>query len=296
MRRGAFLLCVTALALLPFAALAQEGDRATTARASLDVGEQVAVRLEVVTEAGQTVEINPAGPSWNGVELVRVTASTSRPSGGKTLHTLDIVVAPFAPGDVKFQPAVTIVDGSEATARLLPPLTLKVLSSLKPGEPLEISPLAQPVGIRGAESPFLKPAIAIGVLIGAALLISILFLLARRLLRRAPGPAPALAAPVPPTLLAAERDIVTNPVAAYRTLASVVRGVLGERYGFPAPSLTTHELKRRMEAAGVDRWQARLVEGLLEECDAVVYAGYRPATERREADLNMAREIVEAVS
>lgn len=296
MRRAAIFLCLTIIALLPVGGLAQEGDRATTARASLDVGEQVALRLEVVTEPGQTVEINPAAPSWNGIELVRVTASTSRPSGGKTLHTLDIVVAPFAPGDVNFQPAVTIVDGSEATARLLPPLTLKVLSSLRPGEPLEVSPLAPPVSIGGAESPFLKPAIALGVLIGAVLFTSLLLLLARRLMRRAPGPTPALAAPVPPTLIAAERDIVTNPVAAYRTLASVVRGVLGERYGFPAPSLTTHELKTRMEAAGVDRWQARLVEGLLEECDAVVYAGYRPATERREADLNMAREIVEAVS
>jgi hypothetical protein len=36
------------------------------------------------------------------------------------------------------------------------------------------------------------------------------------------------------------------------------------------------------------------VGGLLEECDAVVYAGYRPASERRLADLNMAREILEA--
>lgn len=296
MRRAAIFLCLAVIALRPAAGLAEEGDRAITARASLDVGEQVAVRLEVITEAGQTVEMNPAAPSWNGVELVRVTSITSRPSGGKTLHTLDIVVAPFAPGDLRFQPAVTIVDGSEATARLLPPLTLKVLSSLKPGEPLEISPLAAPVGIDGAEFPLLKPAIALGGFLGIVLFTGVLFLLIRRLARRAPGPTPAPAAPPPPTLLAAERDIVTNPVAAYRTLGSVVRGVLGERYGFPAPSLTTHELKTRMEAAGVDRWQARLVEGLLEECDAVVYAGYRPATERREADLNMAREIVEAVS
>ena len=80
MKRAAFLLGAALLASLPFAVLAQEGDRATTARASLDVGEQVAVRLEVVTEIGQTVEINPAAPSWNGVELVRVIASTSRPS------------------------------------------------------------------------------------------------------------------------------------------------------------------------------------------------------------------------
>ena len=51
-----------------------------------------------------------------------------------------------------------------------------------------------------------------------------------------------------------------------------------------------------MEASGVDRWQTRLVGGFLEECDAVVYAGYLPAAERRQADLTMAREIVESDS
>jgi hypothetical protein len=48
-----------------------------------------------------------------------------------------------------------------------------------------------------------------------------------------------------------------------------------------------------METSGADRFAARLVGGLLEECDSVVYAGYRPAAERRRADLTMAREIVE---
>jgi hypothetical protein len=101
---------------------------------------------------------------------------------------------------------------------------------------------------------------------------------------------------VPVRLEGAEALLEHDPVAAYRQLAAIVRGVLGRQYSFPAKALTTRELARRMEAEGVDRWQSRLVSGLLEECDAVVYAGYRPALERREADLNMAREIVEAAS
>ena len=48
-----------------------------------------------------------------------------------------------------------------------------------------------------------------------------------------------------------------------------------------------------MEAEGVDRWQSRLVRGLLDECDQVIYAGYRPAMERRTADLGIARELLE---
>ena len=88
----------------------------------------------------------------------------------------------------------------------------------------------------------------------------------------------------------------TDPVSAYRKLASAVRGVLSDRYGFAAFALTTGELQGRMEARGIDRWQARLVGGLLQNCDAVVYAGYLPAGERRQADLTMAREIIEADS
>jgi hypothetical protein len=69
---------------------------------------------------------------------------------------------------------------------------------------------------------------------------------------------------------------------------------VGSRYGVPATALTTSELRARIESSGADRFQARLVGGFLEECDSVVYAGYRPASERRRADLTMAREIVEA--
>jgi len=96
-----------------------------------------------------------------------------------------------------------------------------------------------------------------------------------------------------PSLPEAEQLMAGDPVAAYRSIATTVRFTLGERYGIPAPALTTRELQRRMEAVGIDRWQARLAGGLLEECDAVVYAGYRPAAERRMADLTMARELVE---
>jgi hypothetical protein len=35
------------------------------------------------------------------------------------------------------------------------------------------------------------------------------------------------------------------------------------------------------------------VGGLLEQCDAVVFAGYRPALERAELDLTAAFEVVE---
>ena len=297
-RSAAWLAAAALLPLVLFAsASADDGDTARLARPSLGVGEQVAMRLEVTTGVGQTVEVNPGGAEWKGVEVVRVTGTTSRRVNDRAVHTIDLVVASFAPGKAEFQPVVSVVNGSEVTQRALPPLTLNVLSSLRPNDKLQISPLAPPAGIAGAESPLLRPAVALAAVMGLFAVSAALFLGARAFTRRPKRQemeAPLVA--LPPTLTGAEGLIDSDPVGAYRTLSSVVRGALGSKYGFPASSLTTPELKRRMESAGVDRWQARLVGGLLEECDAVVYAGYRPAGERRDADLNMAREIVEGVA
>jgi hypothetical protein len=98
---------------------------------------------------------------------------------------------------------------------------------------------------------------------------------------------------IPPDLQGAEQLLHSDPVSAYRLMSSVVKNELARRYGVRATALTSSELRRRLETDG-DRWEARLVGGLLEECDSVIYAGYRPAAERREHDLTMAREIVEA--
>lgn len=292
---------IAAWALLPLLAvapaIADDGDTATVATTSLAVGEQVAVRLEVTTSVGQTVEVNPGGPAWNSVEVVRVKGVTSRRANDRAVHTVDLVVAAFAPGRTEFRPVVSVINGPEVTQRLLPALTVNVLSSLGPNDKLEISPLAPPAGIDGAESALLRPAIALGSLLALLVLAGALFLATRAFMRRPRrSEEPPQMVPEPPTLKGAEGLIHTDPVGAYRSLSVVVRGELGRKYGFPATSLTTPELKRRMEAAGVDRWQARLVGGLLDECDSVVYAGYRPAGERREADLNMAREIVEGAT
>jgi hypothetical protein len=82
-------------------------------------------------------------------------------------------------------------------------------------------------------------------------------------------------------------------VAYYRSIGVTVRSYLSERYGFPAFALTTRELESEMLRRGLDRWQVRVAGGLLTQCDSVVYAHYRPAAERADADLTAAYEIVE---
>jgi len=287
-------LVAASIALLPLLVSADEGDTVTLARGSSLVGEHLRVTIEVRTGPGAVVEVDPAGESWQGVEFVRIESVDTVPVGEGLLHRLVIIAAPFIPGDVTFSPAVTVVEGSVVTPRALPAVLLQVVSTLGSADSLELRPLPGPVAISGARSPLLRPAIGAGAAIAVLLLASLLFLAGRRLWRRLRPPRPGEdQAPLPPSLTGPEALLHSDPVAAYRALAAVVRSVVGERYEIPAPALTSRELERRMEAEGIDRFRARLVGGFLQECDAVVYAGYRPALERREADMTMAREIVE---
>jgi hypothetical protein len=285
-----------ALALLawPATALADDGDAATISRPAAAAGEQVVLSVVVRTAPGAIVEVDPAAPSWNGVEFVRIASETTSVEGDAEVHRLELVVAPFWLGENTVLPAVNIVRGTEVTPRLLPAVAITVRATLAADAPLELSPLPAPEAIGGAESPLLRPGIAAGAVVGVIVAGFLGGWLVRAMLRRtAPESAPVLQPRRPAFGIAdAEAMIDTDPVAAYRTLGTIVRSVIAGRYGFPAAALTTRELQGRMEAEGVDRWLARLVGGLLQECDAVVYAGYRPADERRQADLTMAHEIL----
>ena len=73
----------------------------------------------------------------------------------------------------------------------------------------------------------------------------------------------------------------------------MVRTYLAARFWFNATALTTRELRERFDAAGIGRWQARLADGLLERCDAAVYARARPDPASADHDLTVAYEIVE---
>ncbi len=285
----------SALAAIMVALPARADDGVRTSRGVAFIGDQFEIVVEVSAPPGASVDIDPVAPSWAGVEIVRMVSSESTPSGDVVVHRLRLVVASFLPGESLVTPSVLVTEGVDVRTVEVPGFRLTVTATLPPDAALELSPISPPGPIGGGESPWLRPAIAAGVITGVTLVSGLVLLVVRALLRRRPArsvPQPELM-PVP-DLGAAESLLETDPVRAYRALGTVVRSEIGQRYGFPANALTTRELQSRMEAEGVERWQARLVSGLLQECDAVVYAGYRPAIERRFADLTTAREIVGA--
>ena len=293
MRRLALLCVLAAVLAVPALAAAQDPE-ATVSRSFAAIGEPIAVTIKLDAPADAVVEIDPAADSWGDVRVVRVLSQSATAVEAGLHHQIEVLVAPFAPGTVTFRPAVVVTTDAGSAPADLPLLTLEVPSTLLPGEPLALSPLPPPVPIEGAQSVLLWPGIALGALV-AIVMAGIATVLATRWWRN--RPVESSVEPEPPPahddlFATAEGLLETDATGAYRAIASVVRQVLGERYEFPARSLTTAELETRMSAAGVDGWEERMARELLRECDAVVYAGYRPAVERRVADLRVAREIV----
>jgi len=296
MTRRFVLAAALACAALLSGSSARADDSVHLTRNSALLGEQVVMTLRVTAPRGATVELTPGTPSWTGVELAGVESVSQVPQGDSVVWVIEARVAPFLPGEFDFAPSVAIVQASEARNVTLPAVRFTAVPTLGPDAELALTPLPGPVAIGGAESPLLRPAIVIGALLGAALLGLLTWFIVRRVRKslRRPGAGPAAPA-LPPSLEGAAGLLHTDPVTAYRMMSAVVKAELARRYSLRATALTSTELRRKLEASG-DRWQARLVSGLLEECDSVIYAGYRPAGERREADLTMAREIVEAGS
>lgn len=293
MRRLAFL-CVLAAALALPALVSAQSPEVTLSRSYALIGEPVVLTIVLDTPADAVVEVDPASESWGDVRVIRVLSQSADAVDTGLRHRIEVLVAPFAPGALAFSPAVVVTTDDGSALAELPALTLEAPSSLAPGEPLALSALPPPLPIEGAQSPFLWPAIALGAL-AAVVVATLTLVLGLRWWRNRPDVAEVDSEPPPApvdVLATAQSLLDTDAAGTYRAISIAVRNTLAERYQFPAQSLTAAELETRMSEAGVDGWEERMARELLRECDAVVYAGYRPVVERRVADLRIAREII----
>ena len=189
-------------------------------------------------------------------------------------------------------------DGRSGATEITPP-TFEVVSATV-GDPTALRPLKPQAEYGDPPAPWLRPAIAGGVV--AALTLTALAVWWRRRREAEPVAAPAVVAATGPEADArraleelAESGLLRDGDFGtfYGTIAVVMRRYLEERYVFPATALTTPELDERMDHAGIERWQSRLAEGLLDRCDAAVYAGYVPDPVAADHDLTVAFEIIE---
>ena len=84
----------------------------------------------------------------------------------------------------------------------------------------------------------------------------------------------------------------------YIRLSGIIRGYLGDRFGFPGTELTTTEIAtqlQRLDDRGPDVDTDSVIEWL-QACDRVKFAGYTPTPDEAKQHLNEALDIVESTA
>ena len=264
------------------------------------LGERFSMTVEVTHSQDTLVNVAPPERSAQ-LLLVEVRPRTDTPVGGGMLTRFEYIMAIFSTGDVQLQPlriSWLRADGATGAVLATPPV-VAVRAMSQPND-TSLRPLKPQLDVAGAPPAWQRPALAT---LSMALLVVIVGTAVRQLRRRRTVmPITLLDEELTPETEARRRlDVlaVDDPLARgdydayYGTIATVVRDYLEERFAFGARALTTTELQQRMVSRGVERWQARLVGGLLDRCDGAVYAGRHPDPASADHDLTVAFEIVE---
>ena len=289
------------------AALAQEAPPAgLEVRVDLEpreatLGDRVRMTVTVTHADTLLITVEPPAPQQALVVVETVPAATASLGDGRLRTEFGFTFAAFELG--RLQPGAVRVrwlqeDGSAGSEVASAP-PFEVVSALI-GDATALRPLKPQATFGDAPAAWLRPAIVAGA---AAVLAVLAGALVVRRSRRAAAP-PTVLEPVevgPETAarrrleeLAASGTLEAGEFEAfYGTLSLVMRHYLEERFAFRATALTTRELESRMGAEGVERWQSRLAEGLLDRCDAAVYARAAPDPASADHDLTVAFEIVE---
>ncbi len=266
------------------------------------LGERVRLLVDVTHATDRVVVMTRGLERGASLELVASDPPAIAAQGAEQTTTFTFVVQPFALGPIdlgSIELQVLTEDGSmEVLEVALPALT--VPSTIAPDR-AALRPLKPQATITGAPPAWVQPAFYVGATGLVIVLTGAIALYARRRLGAHLEP---LAIPLAATAEdearqqlddVRERDLLAIPdlEAFYGRLSAIIRGYLEDRFKFRATALTRRELERRMTAEGLDRWQTRLVAGLIERCDAAVYARVYPPLASADHDLTVAYEIVE---
>jgi hypothetical protein len=145
-----------------------------------------------------------------------------------------------------------------------------------------------------APGPDLRPlAYGLAALAAAALAALLAFLWKRR--RRLKG---GVAPSLPPEAVALSALDELSDVGGiegrlfYFRLSAVLRRYLHERFGIPAPEMTTEELLAEMDHPEIGRDRAASLARFFSDATPITYAGRPAAVDRMQKDLDFARGFV----
>ena len=305
--RALMLLVLTSMLTLTSGrpALAQQNPIDVTARTSTQqavLGERFHITVIVVHAPDLLVSVEPPARSA-ALQLVETLPAVHATNGPAVTSTFEYVLAPFTLGELA--PPVQRVswlnaNGDTGSAQVAtPPLTIRSESAESDATLRTLKPQ---LDVAGAPTWWQRAAPYAGGILVTVLVLSFSVRWWLRHPRAVPvavlGRSAAEAdARVQLEALAAAMPLERGDYDGYYgTIAEVVRAFLQEEFGFGARALTTTELQQRMVALGVERWQARLVSGILDRCDSAVYAHRRPDPASADHDLTIAFEIIELSS
>ena len=264
------------------------------------VGDRLALTIEVEHDASFTVEGPGFGDDFGRFELIEVAEPRTNGDGDAKRTTLGYTLAAFVIGSVDLPPLPVRWRGAAGEGTLMTEAQTVIIESvLVPGDN-DLRPLKPQFDIADDAPSPLVPGLYVALF---AALTALGYMLVSRAIGARPISAPGAAWEIPLTpaqraraaldalaaVGAGDRDLAQY----YAGIAATVRRYLSERYGFAAYAMTRTELQRHMTREELGRWPARLVANVLEQCDAVQFAGFAPAPERAEADLTAAYEIIE---
>jgi hypothetical protein len=239
-----------------------------------------------------TIEGPRFGDNFGGFEIVEAPP----PQRTTTATTVTYTLAAFETGEITLPPLEVRWRGEGGAGTLTTePSSVDVRSVLTAGDEA-LRPLKPQLSLSDGAPAAIVPVTFVVVFV---VLTIFGYWLIWRAVASKPEEPPAVEAP----LSAAERARLSLDELAvsrgeldvkehYARLAEVVRGYLSERFGFPGYAMTRREMERGMGRAGIDRFVSRVTANLLEQCDAVQFAGFRPPPERVEADVIAAYEVV----
>ncbi len=265
------------------------------------LGDRVRMTVTVTHTDAVLITAEPPAPREGLTIVDTIPVRTMVLADGRLRSEFGFTFAAFELGVMQPGPARILwlhEDGRSGATEIVPP-PFEVVSAAV-GDPSALRPLKPQAEYGEPPAAWLRPAIVGGAAAGA-LIVAALVVWWRR--RRTPEPvaAPVVVAAGPEAeARRALEELASSGLLEdgdfgtfYGTIAVVMRRYLEARYIFPATALTTPELDERMGDAGIERWQSRLAEGLLDRCDATVYAGYVPDPVAADHDLTVAFEIVE---
>ena len=285
-----------------------DGQEAYSAQVTIEpqhvtVGDRIILSISVEHAAGVVLEAPDEPEAFAPLDLIDVREPVTREvAGGRSETLFEYELAAFVIGNVELSPLSITATGAEVLR--VKPASIVVESVVPPDAPVQFRDLKAP--LQASTGP---PRWIWAALFMAGFAAISVFTMALARVPTLSRPPVLVKEPVEPEedaqdIIRAEftdleeAGLLDNGELTdyYERIGETLRRYLSRRFDVPAIAMTPSEIEKQLDAIAMNKLAVRQVVSTLEQCQAVQFAGYRPARERAKADLAAAREVVRLTS